>query len=85
MISYAPDTIADFDLGTVATYSCNKSYRLIADSEGDIRTCVDGGEGNGGVFDGTESFCECKLVPQSFYVPVDSLWCGLILRIYPYM
>ena len=48
---------AEFDLGTVATYSCNDGYGLVG---GDIRTCVDGGDGNGGVFDGEAPICERK-------------------------
>ena len=55
---------AEFDLGTLATYSCNDGYRLVGGPGGDIRTCVDGGDGNGGVFDGEAPICERKLVSQ---------------------
>ena len=51
---------AEFDLGTVATYSCNDGYQLITGPGGDIRICVDGGDGNGGVFDGEAPICERK-------------------------
>ena len=52
----------DFDLGTVATYSCNEGYQLILGPGSDTRTCVDGGDGNGGVFDGEAPFCERKIL-----------------------
>ena len=52
----------DFDLGTVATYSCNEGYQLISGPGGDSRTCVDGGDGNGGVFNGVSPSCERKIL-----------------------
>ena len=51
---------ADFDLGTIATYSCNEGYQLITETGDEMRLCVDGGDGNGGVFDGAEPRCERK-------------------------
>ena len=60
IILYQPDMSAQFDLGTVATYSCNEGYQLITNPGDEIRTCVDGGDGNGGVFNGAKPICECK-------------------------
>ena len=58
MISYGLDSSSG-DLRTVATYSCNEGFQLIGDES---RICIDRGDGNGGVFDGEASFCECKLI-----------------------
>ena len=37
-IIYAPDDMADFDIGTVATYECNPGFNLIGDI---TRDCVE--------------------------------------------
>ena len=40
-ITYDPDTIAPFDVDTVATHSCNDGFIRVVGSE--IRTCLAGG------------------------------------------
>ncbi len=40
-ITYGPDTIAPFNVGTVATHTCNQGFILGAGSE--IRTCLNSG------------------------------------------
>ena len=42
-ITYGPDMTADFDVGTIATYTCNDGYRL---SGFETRECVLGGRWN---------------------------------------
>ena len=59
-ISYGSGIFTDFELGTIATYSCNEGYHLITNPGDEMRTCVDSGDGNGGVFDGAEPHCNCK-------------------------
>ena len=60
-ISYVQsDLTPDFGVGTVATYSCLDGYQLITNPGDEMRTCVDGGDGNGGVFEGAEPRCERK-------------------------
>ena len=60
-VSYAQsDLTLEFGVGTVATYSCNEGYQLITETGDEMRFCVDGGDGNGGVFDGAEPRCERK-------------------------
>ncbi len=39
-ITYGPDMIPDFDVGTVATHSCDPGFRL---SEFETRVCLDTG------------------------------------------
>ena len=57
-IAYETDMMSpNLELGNAAFYRCAEGYRLIG---GDKRTCVDGGDGNGRVFNGTEPFCERK-------------------------
>ena len=58
-ISYAQsDLTPEFGVGTVATFSCNEGYQLITHPGDEMRTCVDGGDGNGGKFDGAQPSCE---------------------------
>ena len=59
VISYSSPELS---IGVVATYSCSDGYQLISNSGNGLRTCIDGGVGNGGVFDGEAPFCERKLV-----------------------
>ncbi len=44
-ITYSPDMIADYDVGTVATHTCNEGFTLVAGSEN--RTCLVGGRWSG--------------------------------------
>ncbi len=54
-ITYGPDTIADYDVGTVATHSCNDGFILGAGSE--IRTCL-----NSGIWSGLIPVCRGTLM-----------------------
>lgn len=57
-ITYAPDEMPDFDLGTKAVYQCDVDFSL--DLIGNMtRECVEGEDGEG-VFDGEEPICRCK-------------------------
>ena len=59
VISYATDNTANYDLGTVATYSCNQGFFL--EEPNRIRTCFDDDDGDAeGVFDGQEPRCVRK-------------------------
>ena len=57
VISY---NIPELVVGVIATYSCNDGYQLITNPGDEMRTCVDGGDGNGGVFEVAEPRCERK-------------------------
>ncbi len=42
LITYAPDNISDYELGTVATYACEPGFFLDVSMGGsEMRTCVD--------------------------------------------
>ncbi len=58
MISYSPDNTSDYNIGTVASYSCNPGYELRGGNV--IRTCVDAGDDRGGVFSGQAPTCKRK-------------------------
>ena len=61
MISYAVDNVGpEYDLSTVATYSCDPGFQLNTDSGDEMRTCTDGGVGVGGVFNGVAPTCDSK-------------------------
>ena len=59
VITYATDTTANYDLGTVATYSCDAGYFLDLSLGGsETRTCVDdNGLDAMGEFDRQEPRC----------------------------
>ena len=61
-IAYAPDNVANYELGTVATYSCNAGFILDLSLGGTMtRTCVDDGDGDAeGIFDGQAPICVGK-------------------------
>ena len=59
MISYFPDN-TNTSIGFIATYNCNQGYELVSDSGSEIRTCLDAGDGRGGVFIGQAPTCEGK-------------------------
>ena len=56
-ISYSGDEALTVGVGNVATYSCNRGYRLIGP---EMRTCEDVGAGITGEFSNTEPSCERK-------------------------
>ena len=61
-ISYSVDNVGpEYDLGTVATYSCNPYFKLNNYTGNETRTCVDGGDGVGGVFSGVAPTCNRTL------------------------
>ena len=43
-ITYAPDDVADYDIGTVATYECNPGFILVGVM---TRDCVEAADGSG--------------------------------------
>ncbi len=60
-VSYSLDATEPYDVGTVATYSCNTDigYGLTGST---TRTCVDGdGLTNVGTWNEVAPTCECKL------------------------
>ncbi len=61
MIVYTDDITAPYDIGTLATYSCNPGFVL--SGENVQRTCMNAGDGIGGRFDGvapTSCIRTCK-------------------------
>ncbi len=60
-IVYSTDTLAPYDIGTVATYSCNEGYVLTG---GNVeRICVDSGDGNDDRFNGEAPSCPLLVLP----------------------
>ena len=57
-ITYAADSTANYEVGTVATYSCNDGYVLSIESS--IRVCYRLG-GLPAIWNGTDATCICKL------------------------
>ena len=60
IIRYAPDTIPNFALGTVATYSCIVGYALDLSVGSRTRTCTK--NGMIGEFDGRVPTCVCEFI-----------------------
>ena len=61
MISYSTNVMGQYNLGTVATYTCNPGYELTGPGD-EMRTCVDNGDGSGLSFNGTDPTCERKFL-----------------------
>ena len=61
-ITYALDMVPNYELGTVATYSCDPGLVLDLTLGGSVmRTCVDNVDNDAeGIFDGQAPFCVCK-------------------------
>ena len=57
-IIYAPDNMADYDIGTIATYDCDPGFVLFGNME---RTCTQAGDGSG-IWPGGPLICESKTV-----------------------
>ena len=58
MITYAADTKPDFEIGTVATHTCNTGFALVADMK---RTCMADDQADiVGVWSGSAPTCERK-------------------------
>ena len=58
MIVFASDTTSDFEIGTVATHSCNTGFALVGDT---TRTCMDDDQADiVGVWSGSAPTCERK-------------------------
>ncbi len=65
VISYAADTVADYMLGTVATYTCNAGFFLDISAAGSsaTRTCVDDNDNDAeGIFDRQPPTCIRKYI-----------------------
>ena len=61
VITYAPDSVKNYSLGTTATYSCNTGYLLNVSADSETRTCVDDGDNDTeGVFNGQAPTCVRK-------------------------
>ena len=59
VISYSIDNVGpDYDLGTVATYSCDPHFQLNTNPGDTTRTCINGGDGVGGIFSGVAPTCK---------------------------
>ena len=56
LINYAPDDVADYDIGTVASYQCNPGFILVGVT---ARDCVEAADSTG-VFEGEAPICERK-------------------------
>lgn len=57
LIDYSPDTSANYDFETTATFSCNPGFGLVGGDE--IRTCSGDGSSVVGTWTGTQATCEC--------------------------
>ena len=58
VITYAPDSVPNYSLGTTATYSCNTGFSLDLSAGCETRTCVDDGDNDAeGVFNGQAPTC----------------------------
>ncbi len=62
VIVYNVDMTAPYDVGTVATYSCDPGYELAINPGSEMRSCEDAGDGSGGRFSGQAPTCERKLL-----------------------
>ena len=55
---FAADTTPEFEIGTVATHTCNTAFALVG---GMTRTCTDDDQADiVGVWSGRPPTCECK-------------------------
>ncbi len=71
VISYAPDITPDYNVNTVATYTCDEGFVLRGGNE--MRTCVDAGGGSSiGRFNGVAPTCERKQM-KYMYMYVSTL------------
>ncbi|XP_064387505.1 uncharacterized protein LOC135335846 isoform X3 [Halichondria panicea] len=66
VIVYNIDMTAPYDVGTVATYSCDPGYELVINPGSEMRSCEDAGDGSGGRFSGQAPTCEpvCDMLPM---------------------
>ena len=65
MIAYAADTITEFEIGTVATLTCNAGFSLVGEM---TRTCMDDDQADiVGVWSGSAPTCERKHFNLLFY------------------
>ena len=69
MVSYVVDTTAEFEIGTIATHTCNADFALVGSL---TRTCMDDDQAdNVGVWSGSAPTCQRKL----FLLCCQSFWC----------
>lgn len=59
-IAFTGDALAPFDVGTMATYSCNEGYSLVGDSA--VRTCQNGVSIQEDFWSREAPTCQCMLI-----------------------
>ena len=77
VISYSIDNVGpDYDLGTVATYSCDPHFQINTNLGNEKRTCVDSGADTGGIFSGDAPTCDRKCLHYNiiYSVILTYLW-----------
>ena len=68
VITYAPDSVQNYSLGTTATYSCNAGFSLDLSAGSETRTCVnDGNDDAEGIFDLQAPTCVRKSTGNILY------------------
>ncbi len=72
VITYAPDTTSNYDLGTVATYTCDAGFVLDLSLGGSVtRTCFDDMDNDAeGLFSGQAPACIRKFIISSIFKTV---------------
>lgn len=62
-ISYSPDKVPDFDLGTIVTYTCDQGF-FLSDANAATRTCIEQSGVEVGVWNGVAPTCqgECHVI-----------------------
>ena len=73
IITYGPDDIPDFDIGTVATYQCNTGFFLLGDMTR-VCTCVEAGDSRG-EFSGLEPSCPERKNPVKVHLVIQVTLC----------
>ena len=81
VITYAPDSVSNYSLGTRATYSCNTGFSLDLSASSETRTCVDDGDNDAeGVFNGQAPTCVRKSTDYSIKLILVQYKCHLKLK-----
>ena len=69
-ITYTANATADFDVGTVATYSCDQGYAL--NVENPSRVCTELVGSGTAIWNGTSPSCDCEL-PEKYHVSLNRM------------